>query len=211
MIAATVLMAALVAPQDASALLEEVRQAYSKVTTAKYQVKFETTDPHMNHLKGTADVQFLRPHSAKVVISGPNGITKTVFCNGQNLTTVTKSGRKSAPFSLETLSHLLPLNVETFAFLDWTHELSTDKGGAMFGSVISVTASVWNEQKWTVIEEVNRVDDSLDRYYIGKDDHLIWRVEDMTADGRTTFSDTRVSGMKLGEPIPESTFESSNR
>lgn len=202
--------AAVFPSQDPQTLLNEVRDVYSKVTTAKYRVKFETTDPKMHKLAGTAEVWFLREHNIKVVLSGLEGKPKTLFCNGKSITISPNPSRKSIPFSVESLSHSLPLNLETFAFLDWKHELSTSKGGGMSGSVLTVKEVSWHDRSWTVLEELNKADDSLDQYFIGKDDHIVWRVVDMSADAKTVFSDTQVSSLVLGEPIPESTFENSN-
>ncbi len=192
----------------ALAELENARNAYLALSTAKLKVSFDTKDTHGRELKGTADILFQAPNKLRAIIALEKSKTTTVVCDGKQFTVLLPKGGWLKNYSPDELAKVLPLNVETLSLFNAKTELSASAGGGMEGSRLSLIKNEdWNGKKWDVLEERSKPDDVFDRYFIDPQTHLIWRVIDASLTSGKVYTETKVQSMTLGEPISAEKFQ----
>jgi hypothetical protein len=176
-----------------------MRDAYKAISGATFYVRFEATDPSGYVAHGEVRYDFMAPNKLRAAFRGlPKG-PALLICDGKHIAIFSSDGKqKQLPFLPGTLGAHLPSNVETLAFIDSVHELSTAKDGEMRGSQLAVRSNEdWNGRKWTVLRETNEKDSVQVDYYVDPKTLLIWRTagQDMTT--HKPFIDAAITDLDL--------------
>ena len=203
------LLAAAMLPQpiDAEALLEKSRSAYKALRSAEFLVKY--TAP-VGNKSVTAEARFTyqAPNKLAAQFLGlPSGPLRLV-CDGKQIVLIDRGGPgKKTPFTVENLGRKLPTNVETFAFYDAAHELSTARDGAMSGSKLTVkTDQPWLGKSWTVLHEENAAAAVSVDYYIDPKAYLVWRTYGVDTKSKKPFIDSSIVELRLDPAVSPEAF-----
>lgn len=180
-------------------LLSHMRTAYNGVKCAAFYVRFEATDPSGYVAHGEVRYDFLSPNKLRAAFRGlPKG-PALLICDGKHVAVFSADGkRKQSPFLTSTLGSHLPSNVETLAFFNADHELSTSKDGEMHDSQLSVRLNgEWNGKKWTVLRETSEKDSVQVDYFVDPNSHLIWRTQGTDTKSHKSFIDAWITDLDL--------------
>lgn len=192
----------------AEELLAKMQFAYARARTALLFVHFEATDPSGFTAKGDVRFEFLSPNRVRAGFKGlPNGAVLLV-CDGKKIALLSGKGKQQVvAYSPTNLGRHLPTNLETIAFYDGAHELSTGKGGGMNGSKLEVLPNVeWNHRQWEVLRETSDEDQVRVDYYVDPKTSLIWRTLGEDLRTKKPFVDCQVQELELNANIPAERF-----
>ncbi len=194
---------------DTDVFLSKVRSTYHAVTSALFYVRFTATDSKGVEGHGEVRYEYLAPNCMRGAFKGLAGGMAVLLCDGHRIGTFASAGkRKVVPFSVESLTALIPTNVETLAFFNGNHVLSRERGCEMFGSELSVLPNQdWHSKHWTVLREINRKDAVQVDYYIDPETNFIWRTVGEDLKTHKKFTDTEIIELNTKAKLNSTRFK----
>jgi|CXWL01.1.fsa_nt_gi outer membrane lipoprotein-sorting protein len=199
---------AFAADEEVEKLLSAMRGAYKDAKSAKLTLKstmlfeekeastvFEATFKGPDKLYMYTDSMF-----------GADGKFK-VICDGKTIIVSSPEGKEELPYSIEELSGVGPVNLETLCFWDFKRQLNTGDDGNMRKSEFKISLDQdWNEKKWTILEETANEQGVLVKYWIEPKTHFIWKTEVADLATKTKFMTCEIQKMEIGLEVEDSLF-----
>lgn len=205
---------AMAADEEVEKLLTSMRDAYKGVKTAKMTtvttLRASAPDSaEVKEMKATFEISFKGPDKAYIYtdnLFGADGKVKLVS-DGKTITLTTPDEKEEIPFSIEAMSGLLPLNLESICFWDFKRQLNTGENGNMRKSEFKLEKDKeWNERKWTVLEETAHEQGVYVRYWIDPKTHFIWRSEVHDIESKAKVMDCMLTKLETGLTLDDGLF-----
>lgn len=195
------------ADMDSATLLSKMRSAYEGVKSAKFHVIGKGFSPASK--EQISDFEYKAAKKVRAEVVGLfDEKSKIVFtANGDKFSARDESGK--LPATTFDFEQFQPAgNLETLCFWDWKKQLSTEEGGNMQKSKLSVTQhEKWNDKDWIVLEENASEQKVKCRYFVDPKTFFIWRTIS-TPDSGEHVTDSWITKLDTGIEIDDKDFKS---
>lgn len=203
------------ADEEVEKLLSSMRDAYKGAKTARMTVETSLKmvgpdgKPADKEAKATFEATFKGPDKLYLYTDnmfGMEGKIKLV-CDGKTITLTSPEDKDEIPFSLEALSGVMPINLESICFWDFKRQLNTGDDGNMRKSSFKLEKEqAWNEKKWTVLEETANEQGVFVKYWIDAKTHFIWRTEVFDLESKQSVMTCELKRLETGIEVDDSLF-----